>query len=124
MKKVLFTALFALFLSLGLNAQVSAEEAEYLMTADYTADDLSTMEVDEPAEYAKLLYYYMNSWYIVEGDTPPTEYLNDKILVTRFEDQRLATDEVEIIIDGSGAKLVLKSQAAVDAKYIEIESEY
>ena len=124
MKKIGLFTIFGLFLSFGLNAQVTETEAEYLMLADYTADELSTMESDDPVGYAKLLYLYMDSWYVVEGDTPSPEYLNDKILITRFEDQRHATDEVEITISAEGAKLVLKSQAAVDAKYAEIESEH
>lgn len=124
MKNIGLTVLFGLFFSFGMNAQVTESEAESLMLADYSAEDLSTMESDDPVGYAKLLYYYMNSWYVVEGDTPSTEYLNDKILITRFESQRHATDEVEITISAEGAKLVLKSQAAVDAKYAEIESEH
>lgn len=123
MKKILIALIFGGFFTINAMAQISEETAEYLMTADYTTEELADMKENQPIEYAKLLYYYMDSWYIIPGTEELTSEITDNILISRFEDKRAESEEVQIVITKDGAKLVLKSKEEVEANYAEIEEE-
>jgi hypothetical protein len=93
------------------------------MTANYTQAEIDEMATN-PMEYEKTLYYYSESWYYIPSANPDPNLSMDMILITRLEDQRLQSTEVEIVVSGTNDIIVLKSQDAVDAKLAEIESNY
>ncbi|MFT4600646.1 MAG: hypothetical protein ACI857_000822 [Arenicella sp.] len=120
----LFTFLFFAFVMNGVSfSQCTTEEALYLMTANYTQAEIDEM-ASNPMEYEKTLYYYSESWYYIPSTSPDPNLSMDMILITRLEDQRLQSSEVEIVVSGTNDIIVLKSQDAIDAKLAEIESNY
>jgi hypothetical protein len=94
------------------------------MTANFTQAEIDDMAANQPMEYEKTIYYYSQSWYYVPSANPDPNLSMDMILITRLEDQRLQSTEVQIVVSGTNDIIVLKSQDEVDTKLAEIESNY
>jgi hypothetical protein len=124
MNKLLTFLFFAFVTSTASYSQCTTDDALYLMTANYTQAEIDDMAANSPMEYEKTLYYYSQSWYYVPSANPDPNLSMDMILITRLEDQRLQSTEVEIVVSGTNDIIVLKSQDEVDTKLAEIESNY
>lgn len=123
-KQVLF--LSVLFLSFGKSvfAQCTIEEAEQLMTTEYSVEEIEKIKTDHPKKYEKLIYYYTNSWILIPGEVPHPDAAASNILISRFEPRRMENDRVEIKLSNEGDKLILKSKKEVNEQYNLIESKY